>query len=53
MSEMTMVERVRRCCCRVSDPFECAKLRYPMSEEQEPCECVCHDNNEDDEEFGA
>lgn len=51
-----------RCACRRTDAYDCMAARYPspvvfagwdedeLDEEREPCECVCHDADEDDED---
>jgi hypothetical protein len=50
-----------QCACPLSDPFDCIAVRYgrerPDSDGRrddgynERCECVCHEPNEDDDEF--
>lgn len=54
-----MAER-RRCACVNLDAMECAASRYGGDACGEPCECVCHEEDEDDDnrpmtdaEFGA
>ena len=42
------------CACVSRDPFECARVRYRRfddfsSDERDPCECVCHDDWNDEE----
>lgn len=56
---MTIKEFINRtCCCKDPDRYECERLRnrpnnldhYPNDYlEGEPCECCCHDRDDDDE----
>ncbi len=38
-----------RCCCPSTDPEWCARIRLSRLDDEpiEPCECVCHDYDED------
>lgn len=40
-----------RCCCVVSDPYDCVGLRYGEDprEVEDPCDCPCHDQWADDD----
>lgn len=40
-----------RCCCVVSDPYDCVGLRYGEDprEVEDPCDCPCHDQWMDDD----
>jgi hypothetical protein len=40
-----------RCACRHPDAFECMRIRhgqFAYSYDDEPCECRCHDEQEDE-----
>lgn len=47
----------RKCCCHDPDRYECARMRerqqhqvcHPHGEDDDPCECLCHDQDYDDE----
>jgi hypothetical protein len=37
----------KRCACPTSDPFACARARYGDDNDREPCECSCHERDDD------
>jgi hypothetical protein len=37
------------CACVAHDSVECAAIRYGMDHWGEPCECLCHQQSEDDD----
>lgn len=52
------------CACEADDAFECVRRRYPMTFDEDedqaaaseagrttPCECACHDMDDESEEF--
>lgn len=48
MRELIDLASLRLCACADTDAMQCAKMRYDGSDDDEPCECVCHQQQEDD-----
>lgn len=45
--------REARCACPSTDAGECVEMRYGITSDEardEPCECACHESDEDDDE---
>ena len=43
-----------RCACPSTDAQECVEVRYGVTDDEardEPCECACHETDEDDDDF--
>ena len=40
------------CACVSRSGHACAELRYGYREIPEPCECLCHDWRDDDDDLG-
>ena len=41
----------RRCACLADDSMECAAIRYGMDHWGEACECSCHAQRDDDDDY--
>ena len=39
------------CACMDRDSVQCAAIRYGMDHFGEPCECLCHQWSDDDDEY--